>query len=161
MKGMMTGPTTCLNWSFVARPVSRLQIAKEFAGAIASEVNVLEEAGCKVIQVDEPALKEGLPLRVSEQADYLAWATGAFRLATASANSAVQIVTHFCYSDIDGTISEAIADLDADVLTIETSRTSRKATGELMANLSNAGNAQVRGEFVFRSGCEECISSTG
>lgn len=141
VKGMMTGPTTCLNWSFVARPVSRLQIAKEFAGAIASEVNVLEEAGCKVIQVDEPALKEGLPLRVSEQADYLAWATGAFRLATASANSAVQIVTHFCYSDIDGTISEAIADLDADVLTIETSRTSRKATGELMANLSNAGNA--------------------
>ncbi|KAK9829533.1 hypothetical protein WJX72_006351 [[Myrmecia] bisecta] len=121
VKGMLTGPVTILNWSFPRKDLRRQAQAFQLALALRGEVADLEAAGCKVIQVDEPALREGLPLKKECWASYLAWAVDAFRLSTAVAQPATQIVTHLCYSDFQD-ILEAIAGLDADVLTIENSR---------------------------------------
>jgi 5-methyltetrahydropteroyltriglutamate--homocysteine methyltransferase len=121
MKAMLTGPVTMLQWSFVRDDQPRQDTALQIALAIREEVCDLEKAGIKVIQIDEPALREGLPPRHSQWADYLDWAVRAFRLASAVAADETQIHTHMCYSEFRD-ILDAIAALDADVITIETSR---------------------------------------
>lgn len=121
MKGMLTGPVTLLNWSFVRDDQPREQTACQLALAIRDEVLDLERAGIRVIQIDEPALREGLPLRHAEQPAYLAWAARAFRIAAGGVADATQIHTHMCYSEFNDIVA-AIADLDADVVTIEASR---------------------------------------
>jgi 5-methyltetrahydropteroyltriglutamate--homocysteine methyltransferase len=121
MKGMLTGPVTMLQWSFVRDDQPRATTALQLALAIRDEVRDLEGAGIGIVQVDEPAFREGLPLRRSARPDYLAWAARAFRVATGGVADATQIHTHMCYSEFND-ILPAIASLDADVLTIETSR---------------------------------------
>ena len=121
VKGMLTGPVTMLNWSFVRDDMPRYEVADQIALALREEVLALEAAGIGMIQVDEPALREGLPLKREEWSDYLQHAVRAFRLVTASVKDETQIHTHMCYSDFHD-IMEAIRDLDADVISIETSR---------------------------------------
>ena len=121
VKGMLTGPVTILNWSFERVDVSHKVVQDQIALAIDEEVLALEEAGIKVIQVDEPALREGLPLRSEYHEQYLADAVNSFKLATSSVQDETQIHTHMCYSQF-GQIIHAIHDLDADVISIETSR---------------------------------------
>ncbi|MSE16467.1 5-methyltetrahydropteroyltriglutamate--homocysteine S-methyltransferase, partial [Pantoea agglomerans] len=121
VKGMLTGPVTILCWSFPREDVSRETIAKQIALALRDEVEDLEKAGIGIIQIDEPALREGLPLHQSEWAAYLNWAVEAFRLNAAVARDETQIHTHMCYCEFND-IMDAIAALDADVITIETSR---------------------------------------
>jgi 5-methyltetrahydropteroyltriglutamate--homocysteine methyltransferase len=121
MKGMLTGPITILQWSFVRDDQARSETARQIALAIRDEVADLEAAGISVIQVDEPALREGLPLRRADWVNYLRWSVDAFRLATAGVNDRTQIHTHMCYSEFNEII-EAIAELDADVISIESSR---------------------------------------
>ncbi|MDR7345591.1 5-methyltetrahydropteroyltriglutamate--homocysteine methyltransferase [Pantoea alhagi] len=121
VKGMLTGPVTILCWSFPREDVSRETIAKQIALALRDEVADLEKAGIGIIQIDEPALREGLPLRKSDWAAYLTWAVDAFRLNAAVAQDDTQIHTHMCYCEFND-IMDSIAALDADVITIETSR---------------------------------------
>jgi len=121
MKGMLTGPITILQWSFVREDQPRRDTAYQIALSILDEVKDLEAAGIGVIQIDEPALREGLPLQQSERPEYLDWAVKAFRLATSGVEDRTQIHTHMCYSDFNEII-EAIAGLDADVISIEASR---------------------------------------
>ena len=121
MKGMLTGPITMLQWSFVRDDQPRADTALQLALAIRDEVADLEAAGIAVIQIDEPALREGLPLRQRDWADYLAWATRAFRISAGVAADRTQIHTHMCYAEFNDILPE-IAALDADVITIETSR---------------------------------------
>ena len=121
VKGMLTGPVTILNWSFERVDVPRKVVQDQIALAIDEEVLALEEAGISVIQVDEPALREGLPLRSEYHEQYLADAVNSFKLATSSVQDETQIHTHMCYSQF-GQIIHAIHDLDADVISIETSR---------------------------------------
>ena len=121
VKGMLTGPVTILNWSFERVDVPRKVVQDQIALAIDEEVLALEEAGIKVIQVDEPALREGLPLRSEYHEQYLKDAVNSFKLATSSVHDETQIHTHMCYSQF-GQIIHAIHDLDADVISIETSR---------------------------------------
>ncbi|OIJ31600.1 5-methyltetrahydropteroyltriglutamate--homocysteine S-methyltransferase [Staphylococcus sp. LCT-H4] len=121
VKGMLTGPVTILNWSFERVDLLREEVQDQIALAINEEVLALEEAGIQIIQVDEPALREGLPLRSEYHADYLDKAVHSFKLATSSVADATQIHTHMCYSQF-GQIIHAIYDLDADVISIETSR---------------------------------------
>ncbi|UQY43898.1 5-methyltetrahydropteroyltriglutamate--homocysteine S-methyltransferase [Erwinia sp. PK3-005] len=121
VKGMLTGPVTILCWSFPREDVSRETIAKQIALALRDEVEDLEKAGIGIIQIDEPALREGLPLRKSDWAAYLTWAVDAFRLNAAIARDDTQIHTHMCYCEFND-IMDSIAALDADVITIETSR---------------------------------------
>ncbi|AUX95137.1 5-methyltetrahydropteroyltriglutamate--homocysteine S-methyltransferase [Mixta gaviniae] len=121
VKGMLTGPVTILCWSFPREDVSRETIAKQIALALRDEVADLEQAGIGIIQIDEPALREGLPLRQSDWAAYLNWAVDAFRLNAAVARDDTQIHTHMCYCEFND-IMDSIAALDADVITIETSR---------------------------------------
>ncbi|MGO4288529.1 5-methyltetrahydropteroyltriglutamate--homocysteine S-methyltransferase [Chitinophaga sp. RAB17] len=121
VKGMLTGPITILQWSFVRNDQPRMQTAFQLALAIRDEVKDLEDAGITVIQVDEPALREGLPLRKSQHAEYLEEAVKAFRLAVCTVDDATQIHTHMCYAEFNDII-EHIAAMDADVITIETSR---------------------------------------
>jgi 5-methyltetrahydropteroyltriglutamate--homocysteine methyltransferase len=121
VKGMLTGPVTILQWSFVRDDQPRQDTCFQIALALRDEVSDLEAAGIAAIQVDEPAIREGLPLRRAAHAAYLRWAVDAFRLATSSVRGATQIHTHMCYSEF-GDILDAIAELDADVLSIETSR---------------------------------------
>ncbi len=121
VKGMLTGPVTILQWSFVRDDQPRADTCRQIALALRDEVQDLEKAGIKVIQIDEPALREGLPLRKAEWAQYLDWAVDCFRLATVGVDDDTQIHTHMCYSEFNDII-EAIAALDADVITIETSR---------------------------------------
>ena len=132
MKGMLTGPVTILQWSFVRDDQPRSLTALQIALAVRAEVLDLERAGIGIIQIDEPALREGLPLRQSEHSGYLEWATHAFRIASNDVRDETQIHTHMCYSEFSD-ILPAIADLDADVITIETSRSDMdllKAFGE-------------------------------
>lgn len=110
---MLTGPVTILNWSFPRKDLSRKLQAYEIAAALRGEMADLEAAGCRVVQVDEPALREGLPLRAARKQQYLRWAVRAFRLATTVAVPATHVVTHFCYSDF-GEITPAIVDMDVD-----------------------------------------------
>lgn len=121
VKGMLTGPVTILNWSFERVDIPRSEVQDQIALAINEEVLALEEAGIKVIQVDEPALREGLPLRSEYHEDYLNKAVYSFRLSTSSVQDSTQIHTHMCYSQF-GQIIHAIKSLDADVISIETSR---------------------------------------
>ena len=121
MKGMLTGPVTILNWSFVRDDISRKDVTYQIALALRKEVEALEAAGIHIIQVDEPALREGLPLKKSEWSYYLEWAINAFRLATASVQDTTQIHTHMCYCEFNDFI-DSISGLDADVISIETSR---------------------------------------
>ena len=121
VKGMLTAPVTILMWSFVRDDQPRERTCQQLALALRDEVADLEEAGISVIQLDEPAIREGLPLRVAEHADYLRWAVECFRLASCGAADSTQIHTHMCYSEFNNII-EAIAALDADVISIEASR---------------------------------------
>ncbi|MDY3521019.1 5-methyltetrahydropteroyltriglutamate--homocysteine S-methyltransferase [Riemerella anatipestifer] len=121
VKGMLTGPVTILQWSFVRDDQPRSATCTQIALAIRDEVVDLEKAGIKVIQIDEPAIREGLPLRKKDWQDYLQWAIRAFRISASGVQDATQIHTHMCYSEFNDIISN-IADMDADVITIECSR---------------------------------------
>ncbi|MDH1264704.1 5-methyltetrahydropteroyltriglutamate--homocysteine S-methyltransferase [Pseudomonas sp. GD03944] len=121
MKGMLTGPVTMLMWSFPREDVSREVQARQLALAIRDEVQDLEAAGIKIVQIDEAAFREGLPLRKAQWSEYLDWATEAFRLCASGVRDETQIHTHMCYSEFNDVI-ESIAAMDADVITIETSR---------------------------------------
>ncbi len=121
MKGMLTGPVTMLNWAFVRTDLPRGEVCWQIALAIRDEVLDLEKAGVGVVQVDEPALREGLPLQQNKQEAYLKWAVDAFRLTAGGADSATQVHSHMCYSDFN-TIIEQIIAMDADVISIENSR---------------------------------------
>ena len=121
VKGMLTGPVTMLQWSFVRDDVAPATVATQIALALRDEIADLEHDGIRVIQVDEPALREGLPLRRAERTDYLQWATDAFRLSTGGARSETQIHTHMCYADF-GEVVDAVARMDVDVISLEAAR---------------------------------------
>ncbi|HAS8566642.1 TPA: 5-methyltetrahydropteroyltriglutamate--homocysteine S-methyltransferase, partial [Vibrio vulnificus] len=121
MKGMLTGPVTILCWTFPREDISRKAIAQQLALALRDEVSDLQDAGINIIQIDEPAIREGLPLKKRDHQSYLDWAVEAFRISAASARPETQIHTHMCYSEFNEII-ESVAALDADVITIETSR---------------------------------------
>ena len=125
MKGMLTGPITILQWSFVRNDIPRQQTAWQIALALREEVKDLEAAGIGVIQVDEPALREGLPLRKNDWNNYLDWAVKAFRLATSAVKNETQIHTHMCYCEFED-ILPSIAALDADVISMESARSRMK-----------------------------------
>lgn len=129
VKGMLTGPVTILNWSFVRDDLSREAVAGQIALALRHEVSALEEAGIEMIQVDEPAIREGLPLKARDHAHYLNWAVKAFRTATNHVKATTQVHTHMCYSEFNDMI-ESISAMDADVISIETSR----SHGELIVS---------------------------
>ncbi|MFC7810839.1 5-methyltetrahydropteroyltriglutamate--homocysteine S-methyltransferase [Streptomyces olivaceus] len=133
VKGMLTGPVTMLAWSFVRDDQPRADTARQVALALRDEVADLESAGTGVIQVDEPALRETLPLRAAGRAGYLAWATEAFRLTTAGVRPDTQIHTHMCYAEF-GDIVRAIDDLDADVISLEAARSHMQVARELAAH---------------------------
>ncbi|MFE6072214.1 5-methyltetrahydropteroyltriglutamate--homocysteine S-methyltransferase [Streptomyces sp. NPDC056525] len=130
VKGMLTGPVTMLAWSFVRDDQPLGDTARQVALALRDEVNDLEAAGTPVIQVDEPALRETLPLRAAEHAAYLAWATESFRLTTSGVRPDTQIHTHMCYAEF-GDIVRAIDDLDADVISLEAARSHMQVADEL------------------------------
>ena len=121
VKGMLTGPVTILQWSFVRNDQPRSETCTQIALAIRDEVLDLEKAGIKIIQIDEPAIREGLPLRKEVWANYLDWAIKAFRISASGVKDETQIHTHMCYSEFNDIIQN-IADMDADVITIECSR---------------------------------------
>ena len=121
VKGMITGPVTILNWSFVRNDIPKKEVAYQIALALKEEVLDLEKAGIKIIQIDEPALREGLPLKKRMRGDYLEWAVKAFRLVTSKVRPETQIHTHMCYAEFSDII-EAIDGMDADVISIECSR---------------------------------------
>ncbi|MFD9407407.1 5-methyltetrahydropteroyltriglutamate--homocysteine S-methyltransferase [Streptomyces sp. NPDC059989] len=130
VKGMLTGPVTMLAWSFVRDDQPLGDTARQVALALRDEVNDLEAAGTSVIQVDEPALRETLPLRADGHAEYLAWATESFRLTTSGVRPETQIHTHMCYAEF-GDILQAIDDLDADVISLEAARSHMQVADEL------------------------------
>lgn len=130
VKGMLTGPVTMLAWSFVRDDQPVGDTARQVALALRDEVSDLETAGCRVIQVDEPALRETLPLRSADRPAYLDWATESFRLATSSVDDGTQVHTHMCYADF-GDIFAAIDDLDADVISLEATRSGMSLADEL------------------------------
>ncbi|WP_052622086.1 5-methyltetrahydropteroyltriglutamate--homocysteine S-methyltransferase, partial [Mycobacteroides abscessus] len=132
VKGMLTGPVTILAWSFVRDDQPLGDTANQIALAIRDETVDLQNAGIAIIQVDEPALRELLPLRNSEKQAYLDWAVGAFRLSTSGVSDATQIHTHLCYSEF-GEVIGAIADLDADVTSIEAARSHMEVLDDLNA----------------------------
>ncbi|MFY8349237.1 5-methyltetrahydropteroyltriglutamate--homocysteine S-methyltransferase [Pseudoalteromonas sp. SSM20] len=121
MKGMLTGPVTILFWSFIRDDLDKPTIANQIALALRDEVVDLEKAGIDIIQIDEPAFREGMPLKASEWQNYLDWAAYAFRVSASGVSDQTQIHTHMCYAEFNDIIA-AIADMDADVITIETSR---------------------------------------
>lgn len=121
MKGMLTGPVTILQWSFVRDDLPRSAVCRQIALALREEAADLETAGIKIIQIDEPALREGLPLRMADRQTYLEWAIEAFRLASSGVSDDTQIHTHMCYAEFNDIIA-AIGALDADVISIETAR---------------------------------------
>lgn len=121
VKGMLTGPVTMLQWSFVRDDQPRADTCRQLALALRDEVSDLEQAGIRVIQLDEPAFREGLPLRKGDWQHYLDWAVDCFRLSTSAVSEHTQIHTHMCYSEFND-IMQSIAAMDADVITIETSR---------------------------------------
>ncbi|MCS6855168.1 MAG: 5-methyltetrahydropteroyltriglutamate--homocysteine S-methyltransferase, partial [Elioraea sp.] len=121
VKGMLTGPVTMLQWSFPRTDIPRETICRQIALALRDEVADLERAGIAIIQIDEPAFREGLPLRRADRAEYLRWAVACFRLASSGVRDETQIHTHMCYSEFNDIIAE-IAAMDADVISIETAR---------------------------------------
>ncbi|MFF3544348.1 5-methyltetrahydropteroyltriglutamate--homocysteine S-methyltransferase [Streptomyces platensis] len=144
VKGMLTGPVTMLAWSFVRDDQPLGDTARQVALALRDEVNDLEAAGTSVIQVDEPALRETLPLRAAGHAAYLAWATEAFRLTTGGVRPDTQIHTHMCYAEF-GDILRAIEDLDADVISLEAARSHMQVAAEL----ATAGYPREVGPGVY------------
>jgi len=144
VKGMLTGPVTILAWSFVRDDQPLADTANQVALAIRDETVDLQDAGIAVIQVDEPALRELLPLRRADQDDYLRWAVGSFRLATSGVADSTQIHTHLCYSEF-GEVIGAIADLDADVTSIEAARSHM----EVLDDLNSVGFANSVGPGVY------------
>ena len=144
VKGMLTGPVTILAWSFVRDDQPLADTANQVALAIRDETVDLQAAGIAVIQVDEPALRELLPLRRADQDDYLRWAVGSFRLATSGVADSTQIHTHLCYSEF-GEVIGAIADLDADVTSIEAARSHM----EVLDDLNSVGFANSVGPGVY------------
>jgi 5-methyltetrahydropteroyltriglutamate--homocysteine methyltransferase len=121
VKGMLTGPVTVLQWSFVRDDQPRRDTCFQLALALRDEILDLEKAGCQVVQLDEPALREGLPLRSADRPAYLRWAVDAFRLATAGVRDSTQIHTHMCYAEFNE-IVDSIAAMDADVISLESAR---------------------------------------
>jgi 5-methyltetrahydropteroyltriglutamate--homocysteine methyltransferase len=144
VKGMLTGPITILNWSFPRSDISRQEQAFQIALALREEVADLEAAGAQVIQVDEPALREGLPLKLERWNQYLSWAVDAFRLATAIAQPHTQVHTHMCYCEF-GDIIKDIERLDADVISIENSRSNNRTLQEV----TEAGYSHQIGNGVY------------
>ena len=144
VKGMLTGPVTILNWSFPRTDLPRREVAFQLALALRDEIADLERAGARIIQVDEPALREGLPYKSDRRAAYVAWAVDAFRLATAGAASATQIHTHMCYAEF-GDILPAIDRLDADVISLENAR----SDDETLRALAEYGYAREVGPGVY------------
>ncbi|GIP34048.1 5-methyltetrahydropteroyltriglutamate--homocysteine S-methyltransferase [Paenibacillus sp. J2TS4] len=132
VKGMLTGPVTVLNWSFVRDDLPRKEVAEQLALALRKEVEGLEKAGIRMIQVDEPAVREGLPLKKEDHEEYLNWAVEAFRLTTSGVEDSTQIHTHMCYCEFSDSI-DAIREMDADVISIETSR----SHGELLESFGS------------------------
>lgn len=133
VKGMLTGPVTMLAWSFVRDDQPLGDTARQVALALRDEVDDLEAGGTSVIQVDEPALRETLPLRAADQPEYLAWATESFRLTTGGVRPDTQIHTHMCYAEF-GDVVQAIDDLDADVISLEAARSHMQVARELAAH---------------------------
>ncbi|WP_438856368.1 5-methyltetrahydropteroyltriglutamate--homocysteine S-methyltransferase [Agromyces sp. M3QZ16-3] len=133
VKGMLTGPVTILAWSFVRDDQPLGDTARQVALALRDEIGDLEGAGIRVIQVDEPALRELLPLKLADQPAYLDWSVGSFRLATGGAAPATQVHTHLCYSEF-GVVIDAIRELDADVTSIEAARSRMEVVGDLAAS---------------------------
>jgi 5-methyltetrahydropteroyltriglutamate--homocysteine methyltransferase len=144
VKGMLTGPVTIVAWSFVRRDLPLRDVVEQVADAVRAEVRDLEAAGIGIIQVDEPALRELLPLRADQQAEYLSWAVAAYRRATSGAGAGTQIHTHLCYSDA-GQILAAIDALDADVTTIESARSG----GRILAEPALAGFGRGLGPGLY------------
>ena len=144
MKGMLTGPVTILNWSFVRDDVSREAVCKQIALGIADEINDLQNAGVKIIQVDEAAFKEGYPLRAENIKEYERWALESFKISTAVAKNETQIHTHMCYSEFNDII-KTIEALDADVISIETARSGN----ELLKVFKSVGYANEVGPGVY------------
>jgi 5-methyltetrahydropteroyltriglutamate--homocysteine methyltransferase len=144
VKGMLTGPVTMLAWSFVRDDQPLADTARQVALALRDEVADLEQAGIAVIQVDEPALRETLPLRKQGRADYLAWAVEAFRLATSGVSDDTQIHTHMCYAEF-GDVLAAIIDMDADVISLEAARSEMA----IVDDLANAGYPNEVGPGVW------------
>jgi 5-methyltetrahydropteroyltriglutamate--homocysteine methyltransferase len=144
VKGMLTGPVTMLQWSFVRDDQARSATCEQLALAIRDEVADLEAQGTGVIQVDEPAIREGLPLRRDRWGEYLEWAVYCFRIATSGIDDETQIHTHMCYSDF-GDIMEQIQQMDADVLLIEAARSRM----ELLHDWERTGYALQIGPGVY------------
>jgi 5-methyltetrahydropteroyltriglutamate--homocysteine methyltransferase len=144
VKGMLTGPVTMLQWSFVRDDQPHSVTCEQLALAIRDEVSDLEQAGVKVIQVDEPAMREGLPLRHDRWREYLEWAVYCFRVATAVVGDETQVQTHMCYSDF-GDIMDQIQQMDADVLLIEAARSRM----ELLRDWERTGYRQEIGPGVY------------
>jgi 5-methyltetrahydropteroyltriglutamate--homocysteine methyltransferase len=144
MKGMLTGPVTMLKWSFVRDDQPESETCMQLALAIRDEVIDLEAAGIAIIQVDEPAIREGLPLRREDWNEYLAWAVHCFRVATSGVRDDTQVHTHMCYSEF-GDILGAINELDADVASVEAARSRM----ELMADLGREGYDKEIGPGVY------------
>ncbi|WP_295421764.1 5-methyltetrahydropteroyltriglutamate--homocysteine S-methyltransferase [Sulfurovum sp.] len=144
MKGMLTGPVTILNWSFVRDDLPRSEVSRQIALAICDEVDDLQKAGIKVIQVDEAAFKEGYPLRSENIPEYEAWAVRDFKLAVSSAEKNTQIHTHMCYSEFNDII-RTIEEMDADVISIETARSGN----ELLKIFAKIGYKQEVGPGVY------------
>ncbi|PHR74331.1 MAG: 5-methyltetrahydropteroyltriglutamate--homocysteine S-methyltransferase [Arcobacter sp.] len=144
VKGMLTGPVTILNWSFVRDDIPRSEVSKQIALALSYEVDDLQKAGIKMIQVDEAAFKEGYPLRVKNIKEYESWALESFKLAVSKAQKDTQIHTHMCYSQFNDIIT-TIEEMDADVITIETSRSGNK----LLQIFKEVGYKQEVGPGVY------------
>jgi 5-methyltetrahydropteroyltriglutamate--homocysteine methyltransferase len=144
VKGMLTGPVTMLAWSFVRDDQPPADTARQVALALRDEVADLQQAGITVIQVDEPALRETLPLRKEGRADYLAWAVEAFRLTTSGVSDGTQIHTHMCYAEF-GDVLAAIIDMDADVISLEAARSEMA----IVDDLANAGYPNEVGPGVW------------
>ena len=148
LKGMLTGPVTILAWSFVRNDLPLADVADQVALAIRQETVDLQSAGISVIQVDEPALRELLPLREKDRQDYLEWSVALFRLATSGVSDATQIHTHLCYSEF-GTVIDSIARLDTDVTSIEAARSHMEILGDLDA--AGFGNQVGPGVYDIHS----------
>lgn len=144
MKGMLTGPVTILNWSFVRDDLPRSEVSKQIALALSDEVDDLQKAGIKIIQVDEAAFKEGYPLRKDKIKEYETWAVRDFRIAVSSADLKTQIHTHMCYSEFNDII-KTIEAMDADVISIETARSGN----ELLKVFKEVGYRQEVGPGVY------------
>lgn len=144
VKAMLTGPITIMSWSFIRNNISREEVAKQIALAIKDEVSDLVQQGIGIIQIDEPAIKEAMPLKQSQWQDYSRWATQAFRLCSAHVDNDIQIHSHICYSEFNDILSSLI-ELDADVLTIETSRSNM----EILEAFENVTYPNALGPGVY------------